>query len=422
MTARTSLLRLLLPLLATACTDTTAASDATHADALPRFALEEEVRIGSVDDPDQGFSRIDGVDVDREGRVYVFEGQDLQLRVYAPDSRLLRTIGRRGEGPGEFQWSSRFGVVGDTVWTIGQMMDRRITLFDREGRVLSTGRPEGVEVVVQGERTRGLVLPSSMREDGLFTSDLAAFVRSRDPNGSGLAEDDTARIPLVLFDATGAVVDTLGFEPLPPRTPEMEYVHVGSNRYPKPRPPSAEPIFTTLQDGWLCIDRPLATGPDEGSFRVTRFGVRGDTLFSTRFTYRPTGYDDALLDSIAARGARRGSGVIAIVGGVIQTPEPPSDSLAVAAALRAAMDFPPFQPPVLATFVGDDGGLWLRREDNAGSSHRWIRLDPEGRPLGEVEVPKQVRVLWSSGDVAWASDTDDYGIPWLVRYRVVEAG
>jgi hypothetical protein len=65
-----------------ACNTAGSASDGSDVDALPAYVLEEELRIGDVDDPDLGFSQIGPVDVDRDGSVYVVERTDMQIRVF----------------------------------------------------------------------------------------------------------------------------------------------------------------------------------------------------------------------------------------------------------------------------------------------------------------------------------------------------
>lgn len=40
---------------------------------------------------------------DKDGNVYLLDGQLSEIQVFAPDGEWLRTIGRQGEGPGEFQ-------------------------------------------------------------------------------------------------------------------------------------------------------------------------------------------------------------------------------------------------------------------------------------------------------------------------------
>jgi hypothetical protein len=63
-----------------------------------------EVAIGSEDGGDATiFGNIASFDVDREGRIYVLDRQAFEVRVFGPDGKHLRTFGRRGGGPGEFE-------------------------------------------------------------------------------------------------------------------------------------------------------------------------------------------------------------------------------------------------------------------------------------------------------------------------------
>ena len=90
---------------------------------LPRLRAVEEIRTGSVDDPDVGFSSITGVAVDDDGLVYVFEGQAMEFRVYDPDGTFVRRFARRGEGPGEFEWPP--ALRPGAVPRLGARLDRR---------------------------------------------------------------------------------------------------------------------------------------------------------------------------------------------------------------------------------------------------------------------------------------------------------
>jgi hypothetical protein len=89
-------------------------------DELPRLALIEELRIGSVDDPDTGFSEVDRhVEVTAGDTVWIMERQDLTIRAYGPDGELVRRMGGRGDGPGELGFPGAWGIQNDTVWVIG---------------------------------------------------------------------------------------------------------------------------------------------------------------------------------------------------------------------------------------------------------------------------------------------------------------
>jgi len=429
-----------LPLLAAsslwtlaACGTAGTASDGTNVDALPGLELEEEMRIGSVDDPELGFSQIGGVVLDRDGNAFVSERLERKIRVYDPTGALLRTIGRRGGGPGEFQTLSDFGVVGDTLW-VYDSPQRRITLFDRTGRMLTTVPAAGLSLPT--ESAAGLTIrirPNAMREDGLFSSTYTMSVRAVDgalPTGGG----DTLRVPRLVFDAAGAVVDTVGFHTFvtpnfgAPST--VDRIKIGDREYPRPQPFSAEPLRSRLDDGELIVDRALATSSDAGSFTVTRIGPEGDTLFVRSFRYRPRGYDDAVVDTmIAARvaSASRGGSLAMLSGtGVIVSPAsgsgPPENPDVLERGFRDALVLPGFQPPVAQHRRGEDGSYWLRREEDAAGTFRWLVLNEDGSPRGEVRVPRRLTMYWTDGEQVWGAERDEFDVPWLVKYRIVEAG
>ena len=397
-------------------------ADTNSMENLPILVAEEEMRIGDVDDPDYGFSRVAGVDVDDEGNIYVGEALVPEIRVYDADGVLLRRIGRRGEGPGEFQRAPRFGVFGDTLWTLDNAPDR-ITLFDLRGTVLSTGTAERVMVPLPSSIAH--VLPWIMRPDGRFISHLARVSSGRRDPPSGVEATDSITVPFVLFDATGAVTDTVGWAGRPPprlwRPPseydgEMKSIEVGGNQRFVPQPPSGLPWWLPQLDGYILIESPLAEAEGEGILMFTRFGLAGDTIFSRVVRYDPVPYSAEDLDSIAARGARGESG--GMLPFYIPGRPPPPDWEVITRRLRAEMDFPSFQMPFEYPWAARDGSVWLRWQDADRPVARWILIDAEGFPRGELELPLDHQILWSRGDIFWAADPDEFDVPWLVRYRI----
>jgi hypothetical protein len=418
-----------LALLAVACAvlaacDRAAGTDGNDVDALPRLTAEADARIGDFEDPNVGFSRVGGVDVDRDGNVYVLEASVPEIRVYTPDGTLVRRIGKRGGGPGEFESPPRFGVFGDTVWSVDTRADR-ITLFDRSGAVLSTGKVDPVPVRLPA--SYGHVLPLSMRPDGKFTSQLSRVAYNPNGEATGVKPTDRIPVPFVLFAATGEVTDTIGWAPRPPprmwRPPSEDdsrfpSIQVDGRRMSVPEPPTRLPWWVGLPDGYLLVETPLADAPEDGTFTVTRFGLSGDTVYRRTLHYRPVPYSAADLDSIAARAARgEAGGMVPFVLGPGKPPVPDNWE-AIAHTLRGAMDFPRFQLPIRSVWLAQDGSLWLRREDVNGATARWIVLDDEGRPRGALDLPADVRIVWSRGDTLWAVSPDENDVPWLVRYRI----
>lgn len=399
-------------------------SGPAHLDALPLLTVEEDVRVGDVEDPDLGFSRVTGLDVDRDGNVYVMEGLVPEIRVYAPGGTLLRRIGRRGGGPGEFESVPRFGVVGDTIWAVDGA-NERITLFDREGEVLSTGRYASLAVPLPS--SHGYLVPWAMRPDGQFTGHFGRIAFSRNDPPTGVRDTDSIPWPVVLFHASGAVTDTIGWVGRPPprmwRPPSeeverYEFRQVGDQRQMVPNPPTTLPHWLPLPDGYLLVETPLADNPEEGVFTVTRVGLAGDTVFRRAVHYRPERYDEAELDSIAARTARGEAGGMVLPGGAARPV--PAEWESLARSLRAAMEFPAYHLPIQVAWLAQDESIWLRRQESGSPTSRWVHLDPEGHPRGQLELAASTRIVWSHGDVLWAVELDEFDVPWVVRYRIRE--
>lgn len=68
------------------------------------LSLEEELSIGREDAGEEYlFSDIPGFDVSDEGRIYVINQPDANVRVFDRNGLFLKTIGRKGQGPGEME-------------------------------------------------------------------------------------------------------------------------------------------------------------------------------------------------------------------------------------------------------------------------------------------------------------------------------
>ncbi len=369
-------------------------------DDLPGLTASETLRIGSVEDPDRGFSRITGVKVDRDGNLFVGESLAGEIRVFDPNGNLLNRIGRRGEGPGEFIMLFQWGVVGDTVWVVDFQL-QRTTLFDREGTLLSTGAWSAVTVPYGASGSAGLVGPVWMRSDGLFAGEEMSYSL----RVGGAPVPDSVRVPKVLFDAAGAVADTVGWDVRPPGgSSTTERVQVGSRRYSVPVPPSGNVPRLWFPGGRWVVNGTVSGADTTSSFRVWRFGLSGDTLFTREYRYLPTRYPETVLDSLALRGV---PGRSSADGATVD---------AVRRAIRNAMDFPDFQPPALEGIAGEDGTLWLRREDTGEPNHRWLVIAPDGTPWGHVTVPRNSSVSWVSEEELVVVERDEFDVPWVVRF------
>jgi hypothetical protein len=84
-----------------------------------------------------GFGGIGTVLADGDGNIYVRDFRANEIVVLDPAGQRVRSIGRAGEGPGEFRALASIAWFGDTLLALDSQL-RRIVAFGRDGRVLKT--------------------------------------------------------------------------------------------------------------------------------------------------------------------------------------------------------------------------------------------------------------------------------------------
>jgi hypothetical protein len=369
-------------------------------DALPVLNVQEDLRVGSTNDPEVGFTRIRGVAVDSDEQLYVLEGMDKQIRVYDKSGRRVRVIGRDGEGPGEFRSPIDFGVFGDSVWVNDARLNR-VTIFNRAGEVIGMHRTKTVAAdPISGIPV--LLIPRTFSRDRSIMSTWQVNT-PQDP------AVDSIMLPIVRFDTLGSLIDTIQYVPFHFHKRSAPFMIEGRPFYP-PSGPYTGPISAATDQASYLAEQPIASSANEGIFTVTRVANYADTTYHRQYRYRPRRFNDALVDTII----RRSVGARERLDGL--------DPNVVEARLRSALELPPFQPPLTEMHSGDDGTLWISREDDAEAERRWILLDDGGDPIGIVHLPRRGQLQWASRTTAWILLPDEFDVPWLVRYRVTPPG
>jgi hypothetical protein len=106
--------------------------------------LTEEMSCGGEGGPEAGLlNRPLELDVDAQGNVYVMDMGDVNIKVYDSQGRFLRTIGRQGQGPGEFGGLAFFRLLSDGRLCALDTMQHRIIILAADGRYLSGFSLEG---------------------------------------------------------------------------------------------------------------------------------------------------------------------------------------------------------------------------------------------------------------------------------------
>jgi len=101
------------------------------------FTFKEDLTIG-VREGDENYMFGERVyfNVDDEGNIFVTDWDRKRIQKYGPDGKFLLTIGREGQGPGEFinVWEPEFDKDGNLY--VVDISQKRISFFSRDGRYL----------------------------------------------------------------------------------------------------------------------------------------------------------------------------------------------------------------------------------------------------------------------------------------------
>jgi hypothetical protein len=100
------------------------------------FALETErdLVIGDADDENAGFFYRFQVTTDKGGQIYVYDPRSYRIRKFAKDGKFLLSIGKQGQGPGEFQDPSALWC--DDQDNLQVVDSPKLHIFDPQGRFL----------------------------------------------------------------------------------------------------------------------------------------------------------------------------------------------------------------------------------------------------------------------------------------------
>jgi len=116
----------------------------------PKVALELVRKIGDIDTDDEhlAFNYPTDIAVDAQGNIYILDAGNARIQKFGPDGKYLATIGRKGQGPGEFVMPNSFGFDRDGNLVVADSTQSRI-------QVIIDGGKDVKSIVLKDERIYG---------------------------------------------------------------------------------------------------------------------------------------------------------------------------------------------------------------------------------------------------------------------------
>jgi hypothetical protein len=335
-----------------------------------------------------------------DGEVIVAQGSEVGVRVYSSGGGYLRTIGGVEEGPGGVTRPGPIGIRGDTLLVAST---GRITLFSLGGNLLRTEALAG-EGFSRGELSFS---PQNPREAVLLDDGDLLVTPSFSLRQMPSVQDDVVRwslpIPYLRLSPSSGAMKELAWGVQEGVTVLLDE---GASSHTLSSPFRDDPILTLMPDGGgvVLVERGEGNGVDGPAFRVMRIAPGGDTVFSVRIPYEPLA---------ASREWVRWS---------IDQVRPGAEGSPTATrwerAFRRAGAVPSAIPPVTGLVGGQDGTVWVRREDTGAAQVRWDVLGGGGEMLGSVMLPRSRAIRAARLPHLVVVEPGEFDVPSLIRYRV----
>jgi hypothetical protein len=305
--------------------------------------LDEELSIGEENGKGEYlFSEIRSpwasVAVDKQDRIYVLDVRERHVLVFDNSGKLLKTIGRRGQGPGEFQYAHQILISAQDEIIVEDPRMRRLTYFSLEGEYIKTvslsnadiadinidsaGNILGIAVIEEGDNPRYELKKFSPNFEYLGTLDTAPYkvetlAEGLNPWGYGslrfcVLEDGrvlsgfSQKYELRLFSRDGDLIKTISKEYAPVKITQDEieartkrHVSIGG---PPPKfviPKYHLPFSSFLADdeGRIFVARSGMT-KDRGQRHYDVFDPTGKCICRTSFGFLPQVWKNGKLYAI----------------------------------------------------------------------------------------------------------------------------
>lgn len=339
---------------------------------LPLVRLDTVVVIGTVaGQPSHEFARITSGLLERD-RVLVADGSSSEIRAFDLDGRHIRTVGRQGAGPGEFE-SLRWIAASaqDTVYAWDSSLSR-LSVFDAELAFVRS------------------VVP--------------AFTRSGTAMVLGLVDDSTLLTSVLAAPSRSAVVNQV-------RTGSVNLSTVSLAKSANPETLielSGRPVYFREDGRFLAVPLTVLPGYGAGASRIyagngadaelSGFGLDGDLKLIVRLP-SPAPIDPTMWS--AAREAY-------LAGG-------PTEHLQSRAALFDAIPQPDSLPSFAGLRVARSGEIWVGAFEMPETETRtWTIMSDAGIAQARLDLPVNVRILDVTGTRLVGVARDELGVERII--------
>jgi hypothetical protein len=336
------------------------------AEPLNEITFQEEARFGDTETV--FISRVSGVAVADDGTLFLADRSEAIIHVYDGSGNYQRSLGRRGEGPGEFQNIIQPQLRNGMLY-VYDLQQLRVSVFDASDftfqRAFAVGDKDGID-----GRPNQMNLLSDDR--------ILALYSGSEREGNRLKLSETA----VILGDEGEVIST-GLLSLN----ENNRLLMESN--------GMFQIFSMPFLGQNLLDvtenNEIVTGFTD-RFLLHYLSLEGDTLRSVYHDITPPALDrSAIMNNVNSQPIR---------------------------SEISSMDLPDTRQAFNSLTVDDESRLWLSSPTEDTDIYEWRVLSETGEKLAQFEQPSSSSLeLVKNGYAYFLETNEETGVTDVVKYR-----
>ncbi len=348
-----------------------------------------------------------------DGRIVLANGGSSEIRIFDVNGRFLRSIGREGAGPGEFQYLRRlFLLPGDSLLVVSGF-GNRYTVFDPAGQVASIS-------------TTPSVTPLARFGDGTFLT--TRYAQTVPAGQLGFVQDT------VVYSWYGSrivsgpdIAQTAGNAYDPKAAAAFVFntiARVTGNQEYRSEVAFSNPVTSSSSGGTRVVSgRGIFNDPVPFTPRAVQ-AVRGQELFTgsgATFQIAVYAHNGGLRRIIRLNQPNRKVTGADIDGWKQELQDGARNNVQRTHAQRLITDmkFPDAMAAFSAMLVDSDGDLWVERyRVRSNDAQHWVVFDPDGRCLGDIDTPARFDVNEIGDDYllgVWRSADD---VPFVRLYAI----
>lgn len=335
-----------------------------------RWQLEEDLRLGTIDgELPESFSQVAWITEDAAGNIFILDYPAQDIRVFTPDGAHIRTISRKGDGPGELNGAAGINWVDDeTFWVWGP---DRYSVFGTDGAFDTSYR----------RLVRGVIYPWGGGFDGGSFHDWGLdFAQGANPNE--LTGGST------MYPIRFTPPET--YDTLPPITWQMFTTPEGTRAMGRQRGVALK--MTGDGHYWFSFT-------DE--YRLFKRTLDGDTVRIATLPAEAELIPEAEIDSIIRTSRQRGD----------------PRELKVENFVRE-------RRLVTRIVLGPEGHIYVFPHEEGVAEGTVVDVfEEDGVYLGRMSFGETVLTLgpppYATRDHIYAVVNDDFDVPYVVRWRIV---